>query len=98
MSTALRTRLLPYFPRYLVTSPVPIENPTSATFFRSSFFNSFVEVGGKRVVVVADGGFTRPAEPPAIACDDAMPGGEERGRLLLPRRPTQRPPVNQNNR
>ena len=39
-TTALRTRLLPYFPRYLVTSPDPIENPTSATFLRSSFLSS----------------------------------------------------------
>jgi len=33
MSYALRTRLPPYFPMYRVTSPEPIENPTSATFF-----------------------------------------------------------------
>ena len=40
MSTALRTRAVPYFPMYLVTSPEPIENPTSATFLRSSFLSS----------------------------------------------------------
>ena len=40
MSTALRTRLLPYVPRYLVTSPEPIENPTRATFLSLSFFSS----------------------------------------------------------
>src|SRR5213593_4626697 len=34
--TALRTRLLPYFPRYRVTSPEPIEKPTRSTFVRSS--------------------------------------------------------------
>src|SRR5580704_11357929 len=31
ISTALRTRSVPYFPIYRVTSPVPIEKPTSAT-------------------------------------------------------------------
>ena len=51
ISTALRTRLLPYFPKYLVTSPVPIENPTRATFLRSSFFSNLSRYGGKRVVV-----------------------------------------------
>ena len=47
MSTALRTRLLPYFPRYRVTSPVPIENPTSATFLRLSFFSSLSRSAAK---------------------------------------------------
>ena len=40
ISTALRTRLVPYFAMYLVTSPDPIEKPTSATFLRLSFFRS----------------------------------------------------------
>ena len=40
ISTAFRTRLVPYFAMYLVTSPDPIENPTSATFLRLSFLSS----------------------------------------------------------
>src|SRR5439155_1020278 len=36
MSTALRTRFVPYLPIYRVTSPVPIEKPTRETSVRSS--------------------------------------------------------------
>src|SRR5262249_21716585 len=37
-----------------------------------------LEVGCKGIVVVADGGLTRPAEAAAVICDYAMASGEER--------------------
>src|SRR5262249_44877412 len=56
-----------------------------------------VEIGGEGVVVVARASLARTAEASAVVGNHAVPGGEERGRLLFPRCSAQRPPVDQDN-
>jgi len=48
MCTALRRRLVPYLPMYLVTSPVPIEKPTSETSVRFNVLNTMSRSAAKR--------------------------------------------------
>src|ERR1051326_6050586 len=45
-----------------------------------------MEVLRKGVVVVAEAGLGRLAKPPAIVGNDAIPGLQQRGNMLLPRR------------
>jgi len=53
------------------------------------------EVGGERVVVVADAGPAGGAEAAPVVGDDPVPGGQQRGFLLLPGAPIEQVPVHQ---
>jgi hypothetical protein len=57
-----------------------------------------VQVGGEGVVVVAGADLRRPAEPAPVVGDDAVAGGEQRGRLALPAVAVQRVPVDEDDR
>src|SRR6202023_2834954 len=57
-----------------------------------------IEVGRKRVVVVANGGLAGSAEASAVVGDNAMTGGKQCRGLLFPRRAVQRPAVYENHR
>src|SRR6185437_1341683 len=57
-----------------------------------------VEVGGKGVVVVADGRLAGTAEPPSVVADDSVAVGQQRTLLALPRVAVQRIAVDKDDR
>jgi len=54
-----------------------------------------IQIGRKRVVVVADRGLAGSTEAPAVVCDDAMTRGKQGRGLLFPGRAAQRPAVDE---
>src|SRR5437773_2861030 len=95
MSTALRTRSVPYLPIYRVTSPVPIREADECDVSQVQRLQDHVEIGSERVVVVSNRGFARPAEAATVIRDHTVAGLEQRSGLFLPRSPAERPPMNE---
>jgi hypothetical protein len=80
-----------------VTSPVPIEKPARIAS-PTSRFEQGVQIGGERVVVVADGRLAGAPEPTAVVPDHAVAGAQQRALLVLPRGAVQGVPVDQHDR
>jgi hypothetical protein len=63
MNTAVRTRLLPYFSRYLVTSEGAHRKPDQRDLLEIELLQQLVEIGSERVGIVADAKFNSTRTP-----------------------------------
>jgi len=70
-------------PRYLVTSPVPIENPARTVSVRSRWSTSALRPAAKVSVVIADDGVAGSPDATPVVGDDPVAGLEQDALLFL---------------
>src|ERR1700693_2896418 len=87
--TALLTPLDPLFPKVARHFAATHGKTNQREFTQFKMRDQFVQVLGKRVVVVARGWLAGLAETSAVICDDAVSRVQENRNLLLPGRAAQ---------
>ena len=81
-----------------MTSPVPIECPTSTASLHIQVVQQAVQVGGEGVVVVADDRLAGLAEAAPVVGDDPIAGLQQDRDLLVPGPAAERIAVDQHDR